>query len=188
MTHVVERCPSCGVEHDVSADSLCEACDTPLRLWCSRHGRETGWLEAAGCPRCAEELARPPAASPPPSPRPVRRPAAPAPVRAAPGPASARALRRRTLREVLGDHGIASGPALGFGGTVKRLLRNLGVSVLFGVGGTGLLISLLGLVSLLGDDALAAPLHIRVPGLAFGLIGSLIVLAVALNAVQRWRD
>lgn len=56
--HVVERCPCCGVEHDTSADTLCEACDTPLRAWCRAHSRETGWLDSAACPRCAEE-ARP---------------------------------------------------------------------------------------------------------------------------------
>ena len=57
--HVVERCPACGVEHDVSANSVCEACHAPLRLWCSRHGREAGWLDNPNCPRCAEEVARP---------------------------------------------------------------------------------------------------------------------------------
>jgi hypothetical protein len=59
MTHVVERCPSCGVEHDVSVAGACEACHEPLRYWCRRHGRDAGWLAGPACPRCAEEAARP---------------------------------------------------------------------------------------------------------------------------------
>jgi len=62
MRHVVERCPSCGVEHDEAVGGACEACGTPLRAWCRRHGREAGWLEGPACPRCAEESARPRAA------------------------------------------------------------------------------------------------------------------------------
>lgn len=58
MMHVVERCPSCGVEHDLSGASECEACGTRLRLWCRRHGGEMGWLAAPVCPRCADEAAR----------------------------------------------------------------------------------------------------------------------------------
>jgi hypothetical protein len=57
MRTVLERCPRCGVEHDTSADSICEACDTPLRAWCRAHSREIGWLEGPGCHRCAEEAA-----------------------------------------------------------------------------------------------------------------------------------
>jgi hypothetical protein len=53
----VERCPSCGVEHDVSADSICGACDTPLRAWCRAHSREAGWLDGPACDRCAKEAA-----------------------------------------------------------------------------------------------------------------------------------
>lgn len=53
------RCPSCGVEHDTSADSVCEACATPLRAWCRVHGREFGWLDGAACARCVEDAARP---------------------------------------------------------------------------------------------------------------------------------
>lgn len=60
VRHVVARCPRCGVEHDVSAGAVCEACHTPLRPWCRAHGRETGWLDGPACPRCAEEAARPP--------------------------------------------------------------------------------------------------------------------------------
>ncbi|HEX6371904.1 MAG TPA: hypothetical protein VF006_23475 [Longimicrobium sp.] len=57
--HVVDRCPSCGVEHEVRAHA-CEACDTPLRAWCRVHGGETGWLDGPACTRCAEDAARPP--------------------------------------------------------------------------------------------------------------------------------
>lgn len=57
MTHVVNRCPSCGVEHDASADSFCEACGTPLRAWCRAHSREAGWLDGPACDRCAKEAA-----------------------------------------------------------------------------------------------------------------------------------
>ncbi|HEV3049422.1 MAG TPA: hypothetical protein VGX50_03900 [Longimicrobium sp.] len=59
MTHVVERCPSCGVEHEGAQVGACEACQAPLRYWCRRHGRDAGWLEAAACPRCVEEAALP---------------------------------------------------------------------------------------------------------------------------------
>jgi hypothetical protein len=31
MKHVVERCPSCGVEHGGSADSVCETCHAAAR-------------------------------------------------------------------------------------------------------------------------------------------------------------
>lgn len=62
--HVVERCPRCGVEHEGPTRGACEACDTPLRLWCGRHGREAGWLDGPSCPRCAEEAARPPRPAP----------------------------------------------------------------------------------------------------------------------------
>lgn len=67
MIYVVERCPSCGLEHDVSEAGACEACHEPLRYWCRRHGRDAGWLAGPDCPRCAEEAARP---APPPRPAP----------------------------------------------------------------------------------------------------------------------
>jgi hypothetical protein len=69
-SHVVDRCPSCGVEHEVRANE-CEACGSALRAWCRRHSHETGWLDGPACVRCVEEAARPVAA-------PVR-PPAPAP-------------------------------------------------------------------------------------------------------------
>lgn len=68
--HVVDRCPSCGVEHEVRAHA-CEACATPLRAWCRVHGRETGWLDGAACARCAEETARTPRPMPVPADEPV---------------------------------------------------------------------------------------------------------------------
>lgn len=55
--HVIERCPSCGLEHDERADE-CQACHTALRYWCRAHSREVGWLERAECRRCAEDEAR----------------------------------------------------------------------------------------------------------------------------------
>jgi hypothetical protein len=92
--HVVERCPCCGVEHDVSADSLCEACDTPLRAWCRTHSREFGWLDGESCPRCAREAA--PRVAPPPRENPSSAPRRPAvvPTRPLPPP-------RPPTREVL---------------------------------------------------------------------------------------
>lgn len=70
MKRVVERCPSCGVEHDHVADG-CEACGSALRYWCRTHSREIGWLDADVCPRCppvAGRAAQPRAASAPPTP------------------------------------------------------------------------------------------------------------------------
>ena len=64
MSYVVERCPSCGVEHDLSVGGECEACGALLRAWCRRHGRDVGWLDTSSCPRCAEEAARPRPAPP----------------------------------------------------------------------------------------------------------------------------
>jgi hypothetical protein len=83
MTHVVQRCPSCGVEHDASDAGACEACGTALRAWCRLHGRETGWLATSTCARCDDEAARPRPAPPPrvaspPAARPTRPAAAPA--------------------------------------------------------------------------------------------------------------
>lgn len=63
--HVVERCPSCGVEHEAPGNGACEACGATLRRWCRVHGRESGWLESAECRRCAEDAFRP---APPPRP------------------------------------------------------------------------------------------------------------------------
>jgi hypothetical protein len=79
--HVVERCPSCGVEHEAPGDGTCEACGTALRHWCRVHGTEIGWLDEPACRLCAEEAARPPVPQPAPAPR-VTRPAAHTPAKA----------------------------------------------------------------------------------------------------------
>jgi hypothetical protein len=52
VKRVVERCPTCGVEHETLGDGTCEACGTPLRVWCRTHSREIGWLAGDECPRC----------------------------------------------------------------------------------------------------------------------------------------
>jgi hypothetical protein len=85
---VVQRCPGCGVEHDVTAPGACEACHARLRYWCRRHGAETGWLPTSACPRCAEGAPEPAqanarsavAAAPPESPAEPLAPAEPAAV------------------------------------------------------------------------------------------------------------
>jgi hypothetical protein len=108
--HVVDRCPSCGVEHDVRARE-CEACDTPLRAWCRVHGREIGWLDGPRCRRCAQEAVRgtrraPSLAMPCPAPAPFTTAPAPAPATAAgvapPDGVVADAARPRPLRP--GEH------------------------------------------------------------------------------------
>jgi hypothetical protein len=52
VKRVVERCPTCGVEHETLGDGTCEACGTPLQVWCRTHSREIGWLAGDECPRC----------------------------------------------------------------------------------------------------------------------------------------
>lgn len=82
MTRVIQRCSTCGLEHDHPV-AECEACRSPLRYWCRAHSADSGWLDAPACPRCAEEKARPvprPAAAPPAPARPPR-PAPPPPRR-----------------------------------------------------------------------------------------------------------
>jgi hypothetical protein len=66
VTRVIERCPSCGVEHETPVVGGCEACGTALRHWCRTHSREIGWLGSPACERCAQEARRP-------TPRPPRR-------------------------------------------------------------------------------------------------------------------
>lgn len=67
VTRVIERCPSCGVEHETPVEGGCEACGTALRHWCRAHSREIGWLGSSACERCAQEARRP-------TPRPPVRP------------------------------------------------------------------------------------------------------------------
>jgi hypothetical protein len=92
IRHVVDRCPSCGVEHEVRTHA-CEACDTPLRPWCRVHGREIDWMDGAACPRCAEDaaLGRTPAAA-----APARSPARTRPPRKRPGRAGRKPSTRAT--------------------------------------------------------------------------------------------
>ena len=77
MNRIVERCPSCGVEHDEPTHE-CEACGSPVRFWCRTHSREIGWLESDVCPRCPPGAARPrpPKPAPPPSVAPTPAPSA----------------------------------------------------------------------------------------------------------------
>ncbi len=58
MTRVIQRCCTCGLEHDDPV-SECEACLGALRYWCRAHSGEIGWLDGAACRRCAEEKVRP---------------------------------------------------------------------------------------------------------------------------------
>jgi hypothetical protein len=89
MTRVVERCATCGVEHEARVDE-CEACGGALRYWCRSHSRALGWLQTAECHGCVEETAR---LAPRPAPAPPRTPAPrKAPARA-PAPAPARVRR-----------------------------------------------------------------------------------------------
>jgi hypothetical protein len=78
---VVDRCPSCGVEHDHPVHE-CEACGSSVRYWCRKHSREIGWLSSDVCPRCPPGAARAPRPVPPPPPVAVptsEPPAGPAP-------------------------------------------------------------------------------------------------------------
>jgi hypothetical protein len=77
MNRIIERCPSCGVEHDEPTHE-CEACGSPVRFWCRTHSREIGWLESDVCPRCPPGAARPrpPKPAPPPAVAPTPAPSA----------------------------------------------------------------------------------------------------------------
>jgi hypothetical protein len=93
---VVERCPNCGVEHEVSHTGPCEVCGSELRYWCQRHSRDTGWLSGVQCPLCLREAELRAAAPPPAPPRvELRRPAPAAPV-----PRGARPPRHREPRPI----------------------------------------------------------------------------------------
>ena len=141
VTRVIERCPTCGVEHETPGDGTCEACGTPLRAWCRTHSRDIGWLKGSACDRCVEEEAvrsarlrryavpveqpgarpTPPAGPPPVAPRaghrvaPERRPA-----RGAPGLTGRQKTVRRTLA-LLG--GVAGGAVLFWGDRLPRDLH-----------------------------------------------------------------
>jgi hypothetical protein len=153
VTRIVERCPSCGVEHDVAEVGECEACGTALRYWCRTHSREIGWLDGTECPRCPPGTARikPRAVAPAPPPPPVAprvtakaaappppaiivtpaplpavpvTPVAPAPVREAPKRRPAREARRQ-------------GPVLRVFNAVLTTLQGAILGVLGGVGAGG---------------------------------------------------
>jgi hypothetical protein len=82
MKHVVERCPSCGAEHEAPGDSTCEACGTAMRHWCRVHGAEIGWLDGPACRRCAERATGPSIPCPAPAlPPTVKQASPPLPVR-----------------------------------------------------------------------------------------------------------
>jgi hypothetical protein len=130
--HVVERCPSCGVEHEAPGDGTCEACGTVLRHWCRAHGPETGWLDAPACSRCAEEAARPPVPQPAPRP-PVTRPAATRPRSAV--AAAGRLVRRPVRAPVKAEKLPPSLMARVGGGFLSVLLVSLGGWLLGVVGG-----------------------------------------------------
>jgi hypothetical protein len=189
VRHVVERCPSCGVEHDVSVDSICEACDTPLRAWCRAHSRETGWLDEPACDRCAKEDAPRPAAAPPAAP--IRAAAVPAVVRPAPAPESRFLPPRpgRPLREVLGDRDAVSGRRRGRGpgGKVKRGLGVVAVVFLLVIGAAGLFVSLIGMQALFTTDGPGPASRLMVLALACFFLGSLMALAVAVDAMRKGR-
>jgi hypothetical protein len=130
--HVVDRCPRCGVENDPSADSVCEACDTPLRAWCRVHGRETGWLDGPGCQRCAEDAARRRASPSSRMPCP-----APAPVTMAARPAAASPVAGVTAADAVVAEGAKPPrpprPQEHFGVMVLMLLLSMGSVALVGV-------------------------------------------------------
>jgi hypothetical protein len=102
MIRVVERCATCGVEHEARADE-CEACGGALRYWCRAHSRELGWLESAACRGCVEESVRP---MPRPRPAPLRPHAVPASPRRSvpPVPRAATPAERRVVYAPMPAH------------------------------------------------------------------------------------
>ena len=144
MRHAVDRCPSCGVEHDVRVQE-CEACDTPLRPWCRVHGSAMGWLDGPACPDCAEDAALPrtaaaaatrsPARTRPPRNRPRRLSRKPS-TRATPPPSPPRPSRRMKRT-------AAALPVDDRAGSDQRLIRDLlpALLVLAGGAAAGLLIA-----------------------------------------------
>jgi hypothetical protein len=125
---VVERCTSCGVEHEASHVGPCEVCGGELRYWCARHRGDAGWLEGPECPLCARETAArraPPPPPPAPAPRVERRPSTRSPTRAPAG-----LPPRRDPREVLRDGAEEILPHVATGASVAfRLVRALFVLV-----------------------------------------------------------
>lgn len=189
---VVDRCPRCGVEHEGDGVHECEACGSALRSWCRAHSREIAWLDRRACARCAEDAARPPAATLAP-PAPLRS-TAPAPTaavetRPTPPPASPPAHvlfpggtpPGRPLREVIGER---RPPAEGAGGGADNGALVGGILlVILGIAAGGLLGVLGGIISLSaaggGEDALVTW------ALGGAVLGLLAGLGVALAAVAQ---
>jgi hypothetical protein len=173
--HVVERCPTCGVEHDLSDAAECEACHTPLRPWCRRHSRDTGWLDGPACPRCADEATPPPTSSPPRrvavSDRPVLRGLGPPREGAAPARKPVEHVPGRPLSEILEDSSSPHRESEG------QQLAGAGLLVLLGVGGGGLLGVVAGLVHAVGtgESVTGAPLTWGLAGVVVGLVGTLLL-------------
>jgi len=142
VRHVVARCPRCGVEHDEAAGGACEACGTPLRAWCRRHGREDGWLQGSACPRCAEEA----------RPRPMPQPR-PAPARPTWPPTPPRLLSAADLEPLTDlEMDVAPPPAqtgcLGHVGAMAAVMLICTVGIGLACLGVGVMIALLS-----GDDS-----------------------------------
>lgn len=152
MKRVIERCPNCGVEHDVAEVGECEACGSPLRYWCRTHSREFGWLESAECPRCPPGTARikPRPAPPPPPPAPRATAAATAPPPAAsspvvtppapmpaPAPAPAAPAARGEDSAPRAKEAPGQGPIVRLFNAVLTTLQGGILGVLFGVGAGG---------------------------------------------------
>lgn len=164
MKRVVERCPTCGVEHETLGDGTCEACGTPLQVWCRTHSREIGWLAGDECPRCppahahvgprGRAVAHAPAPAPAPPPVEVTRPAyrvtepAPppvAPVAAAETPAATAETLAATEVEAPAEtprrrvrrEPAPQGPFVRLFNAVLSVLQGGIMGVLFGVGAGG---------------------------------------------------
>ena len=137
MSRVIERCPNCGVEHELTHTGPCEVCGSELRYWCRRHSKEIGWLDGPRCERCEMEAARPRPAPAPPRPRTPR--PSPSPRRPDPRPA------HRSPGTVLGEDAAEWLPrAAAHGGTLAwRLFKAAFIifrsvllgAVLFAIGG-----------------------------------------------------
>ena len=153
MTRIVERCPNCGVEHDVAEVGECEACGSALRYWCRTHSREIGWLEGGECPRCPPGTARikprpapaaPRATAPPPPAIPVA-PRTTATVAAVPPPAATPAAPLPAAPRAPGDEPgrhrakeAGQGPVVRLLNAVLTTMQGGILGVLSGMGAGGL--------------------------------------------------
>jgi hypothetical protein len=178
VKRVVERCPTCGVEHETPGDGTCEACGAPLRAWCRTHSREIGWLDGSTCLRCDEEeavrAARLRRSSVPvdryavPVEQPGARPTPPA----APRPVVARSSRRGAT----GRRRVRAAPApSGRQRAVRRALA--------------LLAGVVGATVLFWGDRLPRDLHaVLVVPLLLGLTGAIAYAVTALVGTSATRD